>query len=97
MQGPIFISQEIEWVHRTWRFYAIADGRMDLIGRTLYYKDTPPADAPPGAMLICPASSEPCRALKQNGWIETATVPTLDGSRAFILLTRPERVAGGRQ
>ena len=74
-QGPIYISQEIAWVHRTWRFYAIADGRMDLIDRTSYYMDTPPADAPTGAMLICPESSERCRALKQHGWIE-------DGDRA---------------
>ena len=96
-QGPVYISQEIEWVHRTWRFYAITDGRMDLIDRTSYYMDTPPADAPPGALLICPASSERCRALKDDGWLETATVPSLDGSRAFILLTRRERVAAGRQ
>ena len=96
-EGPVYISQEIDWVHRTWRFYAIADGRMDLIDRTSYYMDAPPADAPPGASLICPASSERCQALKQSGWIETATVPSLDGSRAFTLLALPERVAAGRQ
>ncbi len=95
--GPIYISQEIEWVHRTWRFYAIADDRMDMIDRTSYYRDTPPADAPPGAVLICVASSERCRALKQNGWLETATVPSLDGSRAFTLLALPERAAADRR
>ncbi len=47
-RGPIYISQEIDWVHRTWRFYAIADGRMDLIDRTSYFLETPPADAAPG-------------------------------------------------
>ena len=54
--GPIYISQEIEWVHRTWRFYAIADGRMDMIDRTSYFMESPPADAPPGAMLDLPGS-----------------------------------------
>jgi 4-amino-4-deoxy-L-arabinose transferase-like glycosyltransferase len=97
MRGPIYISQEIDWVHRTWRFYAIADGRMDMIDRASYYLERPPADAPPGAMLICPAASGRCQALQQNGWMETATVPSLDGSRAFTLLTLPERVAAGRQ
>ncbi len=96
-RGPIYISQEIGWVHRTWRFYAITDHRMDLLDRTSYYLETPPADAAAGAMLICPASSARCQTLKQNGWMETATVASLDGSRAFTLLTLPARVAAGRQ
>lgn len=93
-EGPIYISQEIEWVHRTWRFYAIADGRMDMIDRASYFMETAPADAAPGAPLICPASTARCQALKQNGWTEVATVTSLDGSRAFTLL---ERAAAGRQ
>lgn len=87
-QGPIYISQEIDWVHRTWRFYAIADGRLDLIGRTSYYFETPPSDAGAGSSLICPASSSRCQALKQHGWIEVATVPSLDGARVFTVLAR---------
>jgi hypothetical protein len=97
VRGPIYISQEIDWVHRIWRFYAIADGRMDMIDRTSYYLESPPADAPPGALLICPAASGHCQALKQDGWMEMATVPSLDGSRTFTILTLPERVAAGRQ
>lgn len=97
MRGRIYISQEIDWVHRTWRFYAIADDRMDLIDRTSYYSESPPADAPPGSMLICPAASGRCQALKQQGWHDTATVPSLDGSRAFTLLTLPERASAGRK
>ena len=38
--GPIYISQEIDYVDRTWRFYAIADGRLDMIDRTSYFLDT---------------------------------------------------------
>jgi 4-amino-4-deoxy-L-arabinose transferase-like glycosyltransferase len=93
-QGPIYISQEIEWVHRTWRFYAIADGRPDMIDRASYFLGTAPADAAPGAPLICLASTARCQALRQNGWTEVATVASLDGSRAFTLL---ERAAAGRQ
>lgn len=92
--GQIYISHEIDWVHRTWRFYAIADGRMDLLGRTSYYVDAPAGDAAPGASLICPASSLRCQALKQHGWTEVATVASLDGSRAFTLLAP---AAAGRQ
>lgn len=92
--GPVYISREIDWVHRTWRFYAIADGRMDMIDRASYFFETAPDGAAPGAALICPASSVRCQALKQDGWMEVATVASLDGSRAFTLL---ERAAAGRQ
>lgn len=92
--GPIYISEEIEWAQRIWRFYAIADGRMDMLGRALYYRDAPPADAAPGAPLVCPAISARCQALKQDGWTEVAEVPSLDGSRRFTLLAR---AAAGRQ
>jgi hypothetical protein len=68
-----------------------------MIDRTSYYLESPPADAPPGALLICPAASGHCQALKQDGWMEMATVPSLDGSRTFTILTLPERVAAGRQ
>jgi 4-amino-4-deoxy-L-arabinose transferase-like glycosyltransferase len=93
-QGPIYISQDIEWVHRTWRFYAIADRRLDMIDRASYFLETAPGDAAPGAALMCPASTARCQALRQNGWTEVATVTSLDGSRAFTLL---ERAAAGRQ
>lgn len=93
-QGPIYISQEIEWVHRTWRFYAIADGRTSLIDRASYFLESAPSDAPPGAPLICPAGSARCQALQQDGWSKVATVDSLDGSHAFTLL---ERTAAGRQ
>ena len=93
-QGPIYISQEIEWVHRTWRFYAIADQRLDMIGRASYFLETAPSDAAPGASLMCPASTARCQALSRNGWTDVATVTSLDGLRAFTLL---ERAAAGRQ
>ena len=32
--SDIYISSEIEWVHRFWRFYAIEAGRLDLMPRT---------------------------------------------------------------
>ena len=92
--GPIYISQEINHVHRTWRFYAIADGRTDMIDRASYFLESAPIDAPPGAPLICPAASARCQVLKENGWREVATVTSLDGSHAFSLL---ERAAAGRQ
>lgn len=91
--GPIYISQEISHVHRFWRFYAITDGRMDMIDRASYFLESAPLNPSPGAPLICPAASARCQALKQDGWREVATVASLDGSHAFTLL---ERAAAGR-
>ena len=38
--GPIYISGDIEWIHRFWRFYAIEAGRLDLVERTTYFLRT---------------------------------------------------------
>jgi 4-amino-4-deoxy-L-arabinose transferase-like glycosyltransferase len=92
--GPIYISQEIPFVDRTWRILAIAEERPDMIDRASFFLETPPADAAPGAPLLCPASTARCQALRQEGWTEVGTVTSLDGSRAFTLL---ERAAAGRQ
>lgn len=87
---PVYVSSEIEWVHRTWRFYAIADGKDGMIDRVRYVL-TPPDDAAAGAMLVCPASSTPCGGAP--GWAPVETVTSLDGSRAFSILQRAEAAA----
>lgn len=88
--GPIYVSSEIEWVHRTWRFYAIADGRDAMIAR-FRSVTTPPADAAPGALLLCPATSTTCQAGTQ--WRGLETVVSHDGSRSFTILQRAEAAA----
>lgn len=85
--GPIYLSQEIEWVHRTWRFYAIKSGRLPMADRAAYVRDVP-ADAPPGSTVMCPADSAACRALPAAGWIPVSSAASLDGSRRFTILRR---------
>lgn len=86
--SPIYVSQEIEWVHRFWRFYAIEAGRQELIDRTTYFR-TPPADAPEGAKLMCPAESQTCAALEHSSmWRSVVSVPSIGGDRHFIILER---------
>ena len=89
--GPIYISSDIEWVHRMWRFYAIEAGRLDLISRTTYFRE-PPMTAPAGSRLLCPVDSPRCAGLAASGsWHEVVRVPSLDGARVFAIL---ERTAG---
>jgi 4-amino-4-deoxy-L-arabinose transferase-like glycosyltransferase len=84
----VYISTNIEWVDRMWRFYAIEAGRQDLIGRAFYYQDLP-ANVPARATLICPAESPACGALAASGsWRAVVRIPNLDGSRTFVIFER---------
>ena len=85
--GPIYVSSEIDWVHRTWRFYAIASGRLDMIDRARFVYEVP-GDAAPGATLVCPAASARCQGGAAGGWQTVRTVASIDGSREFMLLRR---------
>ena len=88
----VYISTDIEWVHRMWRFYAIEASREDLIGRTFYYKEDLPPMPPAGSMLICPDDAAGCTALAASGsWRDVVKVPTVDGGRMLIIF---ERTAG---
>ena len=80
--GPVYVSGEIDWVHRTWRFYAIADGKPDMIDRVVYTK-TAPDDAAAGALFIAPDST-PAPA----GWKVADTVTSIDGGRSFTIFLR---------
>jgi hypothetical protein len=90
--SPIYISLEIEWVHRFWRFYAIEAGRLDLIERTSYYRDVPET-VPLNAKLLCAEASASCAALSASpAWQRLVIVPSIDGNHRYVIL---ERTPGG--
>jgi 4-amino-4-deoxy-L-arabinose transferase-like glycosyltransferase len=91
--GPVYVSREIDWVHRTWRFYAISDDKRSMIDRAIYVLE-PPADAPDSSTFLCPAESIHCR--EQEKWLTVATVSSVDGSRSFRILGRRPMAAGRR-
>ena len=84
-KGPVYISNEIEWIHRTWRFYANSDRKPDMIDRAVYTTE-PPRDAEAGSLVLCPTGSARCRPSALWRVVETAT--SLDGSRTFSILRR---------
>lgn len=88
--GPLYVSGEIDWVHRIWRFYAIADGKTDMITRVVYV-NAPPTDAAPGSLFLVPSGSERGRIARQDGWDDVETVTSIDGSRSFSILRPPIR------
>ncbi|MEO8683148.1 MAG: hypothetical protein ABI665_29150, partial [Vicinamibacterales bacterium] len=83
---PVYLSARIPYVDRYWRFYAIAQGRSDLIASAVFV-DTPGFDAaaaPAGTPLVCVADDAGCEALQgSGGWSKTHTATELDGSPAF--------------
>ena len=82
--GPVYIGG-IEWIHRTWRFYAIADGKPGMIDRAVYVSE-PPADAAPGALFLCAAETAACQ--PSAAWQVSASVTSIDGARTFNILRR---------
>ena len=80
--GPVYVSSEIDWVHRTWRFYAIADDKVTMIDRVVYTKE-PPADAAAGSLFLAP-SARPAG----GTWVVTETVTSIDGARSFSILRK---------
>ena len=86
--SQIYISTEIEWVHRMWRFYAIEAGRLDLVARTTYVRELPAVVAD-NAKLLCPEKSAYCNSLIASGlWQRVIVVPSLDGSHRYVILVR---------
>lgn len=83
--GPIYISPQIAWVHRTWRFYAISDGRPEMIDRARFVGE-PPADAAAGAIFVCPAGTAQC--VPSPAWEERDAATSIDGSQTFLVLRR---------
>lgn len=91
--GPIYISDQIEWVHRFWRFYAIEAGRLDLVGRTTYFNEPLP-QAVPGSTLMCDVASARCASIGAGGqWNTVATVPSIDGTHRYAIMAAAR--AGG--
>lgn len=80
--GPVYVSPQIDWVHRSWRFYAIADGKTAMIDRVIYAKE-PPADAAPGSLFLLSSAGQVV-----PGWQVVETVTSIDGGRAFSILRR---------
>jgi hypothetical protein len=86
--GPVYISGDIEWIHRFWRFYAIEAGRLDVVNRTIYFKE-PPTDAAPGSTLMCEVQSPDCATIAASAqWRTVATMASLDGSRRYTIMAR---------
>jgi hypothetical protein len=87
--ADVYVSSDIEWVHRMWRFYAIEAGRLELMSRTTYFTD-PPASAAPGSKLICQAGSARCSAIGASGlWHEVVRIPSIGDSRVFVIFEVP--------
>jgi len=94
--NQIYVSKDIEWVHRMWRFYAIEAGRLDLVGRTTYV-DEPPVSAPAGSQLLCPTQSARCMASAASGaWKRIVDVDSFDGSHHYAILERVAPANPGR-
>jgi len=88
--APVYVSRDIPFAQRYWRFFALAAGRADLIERAEFYGPEQPSMAATGSELLCPLPSEGCRTLlaSGSGWTLVKTITELDGTPSFALLER---------
>lgn len=85
----VLVSDGIPFAERYWRFYALVNGRADLIGRMTRYRPGRADHAGAKAVLACPITAAECRELMGGAAWRTVTIATeLDGSPSFALLER---------
>lgn len=83
---PIYVSRAIPYADRYWRFYALAQGRPEVIDRLERYGEMP-ASATFGTLLACPLAAPECSRLLPggHGWQPVHIVSELDGTQSFAL------------
>ena len=84
---PVYVSRDILYADRYWRFYALAQGRPDVIDLFRGYGPTPPLPAPMGSLLACRLVEPGCSGLMagEQGWQPVHVVSELDGTKSFAL------------
>lgn len=84
---PVYVHTAIQHSDRYWRFYALAEGRPDVIDRLHTFDQQLPSPAPAGALLACALADPECAGLLPGaqGWRPIHVVSELDGTRSFAL------------
>jgi hypothetical protein len=88
----ILLQRGIPFIDRYWRFYALAHGRRDVVGReTLFeWADLDRQALPDDAVLVCAASEATCAGLAADGrWRLVRSVTEPDGTVTFSVFERP--------
>ena len=83
----VYVSDAIPFAERYWRFYALTEGRRDVIERFARYGPGLPAAPAAGSLLVCPLASVECQGLLtgDSAWRTLKIVSELDGSPSFAL------------
>lgn len=86
--SELYIVEDIEWVRRMWRFYAIESGRADLVSRAAFVRELP-ENLPDNAKVLCSAESSYCNRLSASAaWRNVLAVPSIGGSHRYVILQR---------
>ena len=63
--AKVYVSRQIPFAQRYWRFYSLEAGRPDMIGVPEYFTALPES-APAGARLVCASASSDCQAVSAS-------------------------------
>lgn len=87
---PVYLDLRTP-IERYWRFYALAQGRPDLVEHPTYYDPLlfSGSSAAAGSLLVCPLTSGNCVLFtSQSPWDLVSTAIEPDGSPSFALYRR---------
>jgi 4-amino-4-deoxy-L-arabinose transferase-like glycosyltransferase len=85
----IYLSRDIPYADAYWRFATIAEQRSDLIDRANYVDGATLPDAPAGALLVCAAEPQSCRAARSSPeWTVAAAFDEPNGQRSFEIMEK---------
>ncbi len=86
----VYLSPAIPFAARYWRFYALANGRADMLDRAVHYTTRVPEGETAGDQLVCPVETAECQSLMdgQAGWHLVRTITEPNGAPSFALLEK---------
>lgn len=87
---PVYVSREIPFALRYWRFYALAENRGDMVERVVVYDPSTfdAASLDPGSHLVCPAQGGCERQVASALWARVSVATEPDGSESFAVYER---------
>ena len=86
----VYVSREIPFAHRYWRFYALAENRADMIERVVFYDPSTfdGASLEPGTHVVCQTQGGCESQAPSDLWARVRVATEPNGSESFAVYER---------
>lgn len=91
-EADIVVSGRIPYAERYWRFYALKEGRGDLLDRVRYVDESIGLEATAaGSYLVCQAQAPACAGVDPAAWAAQTRAVEPDGQESFLVYRKVSR------